>query len=165
LTTTVHEILSVERNSQANQQSSIEEKSTKKDSSLIDIPTTDNQPMPPIPSSKEEKSNFMPVCNQGEFFVEPKEIKQGITLEGVSPTVEIPEKIEPSLEEFKEAVHEKLTEGLPPMKDIQHHDTSIRHDFEDPFLQEENAQDKNFQFFKFISPTIGIWTQRKHDPS
>ena len=51
------------------------------------------------------------------------------------------------------------------MRDIQHHGTSIRHDFEDPFLYEENAQDESFQFFKFISPIIGTWTQRKHDPS
>jgi len=45
------------------------------------------------------------------------------------------------------------------MRDIQHHGTSIRHDFEDHFLQEENAQDKSFQFFKFISPTISTWVQ------
>jgi len=68
------------------------------------------------------------------------------------------------LKEFKE-VHDELTEGLPPIRDIQHHVTSIRHDFKYPFLQEENAQDESFQFFKFISPTIGTWAQRKHDPS
>jgi len=84
---------------------------------------------------------------------------------GIFPTAEIPEKIELSLEEFNEVVHDELTKGLPPIRDIQHHGTSIRHNFKDPFLQEENAQDESFQFFKFISPTIGTWTQRKHDPS
>jgi len=40
------------------QQLSIEEKSTKEDSSLIDIPVTDNQPIPPFSSSKEKKAKF-----------------------------------------------------------------------------------------------------------
>jgi len=59
----------------------IEEPSTQKDPSLIDLPATNNQPMPPIPSSKEKKPNFIPICNQGEFLMEPKEIKQDIALE------------------------------------------------------------------------------------
>ena len=121
--------------------------------------------IPPIPSLKEEPPKLMPVCNQDEFFMEPKEIKQRLVLEEVFPTAEIPEKVDKSLKESKEVVHDKLFEVLPPMKNNQHQGTYIHHDFEDPFLQEENAQDKNFQFFKFISPTIGIWTQRKHDPS
>jgi len=33
----------------------------------------------------------MSVYNQGEFFVEPKEVEKGIALEEVSITVEIPE--------------------------------------------------------------------------
>ena len=74
------------------QQPPIEEPSTQKDSSLIDLLASNNQPIPPIPSPKEEKSNFIPTCNQGEFFMEPKEIKQGIALEGVSLT-EISKKI------------------------------------------------------------------------
>ena len=115
--------------------------------------------MPLIPSPKEEQPNLMLVCNQDEFLVESKEIKKSLILEEVSL---IPEKIEPSLEEFK-AVHDEFTEGLPP--DIQHHDTSIRYDFENPFLQEENAQDESFQFFKFKLPTITTWTRRKHDPA
>ena len=45
------------------------------------------------------------------------------------------------------------------MRDIQHPGTSILYDFEDPFLQEKNSQDESFQFFKFISPTIGTWMQ------
>ena len=53
----------------------IEESLTQKDSSLINLPATNNQPMPPIPSPKEEKLNFMPIYNQGESFMEPKEIK------------------------------------------------------------------------------------------
>jgi len=59
-------------------------------------------PMPTIPSPKKEKPNFMPISNQGEFFVEPKDIKQGITLKEVSPTIKIPEEINQSLEELKE---------------------------------------------------------------
>jgi len=55
----------------------------------------------PIPSPKEEKPKFIPICNRGEFFVELKKIKQSLTLEEVSPTTEISEKIEPSLEEYK----------------------------------------------------------------
>jgi len=50
------------------------------------------------------------------------------------------------------------------MRDIQHHHTSIRHDFKDPFLHENNAHDESFQFFKFILPTIATWMQQKHDP-
>jgi len=73
--------------------------------------------------------------------------------------------IEPSLEEFKEVVHDELTKGLPSMREIQHNDTSIHHDFENNFLQEENTQEESFQFFKFISPIIGIWMQQKHDAS
>ena len=65
------------------QQPSIEEKSTKGDASLIDLSATDNQFMPPIPSSKKEKSQLVPICNQGEFFIELKEVKQGIALEEV----------------------------------------------------------------------------------
>ena len=45
------------------------------------------------------------------------QLTQDITLEEVSPTAEILEKIESSLEEFKE-VHDELTEGFPLMKDI-----------------------------------------------
>jgi len=66
--------------------------------------------------------------------------------------------------EFKK-VHNELPEGLPPKRDIQHHGTSIHHDFEHPFLQKESVRGERFKFFKFISPTIGMWAQRKHDPS
>jgi len=74
--------------------------------------------------------------------VEPKEIKQGIALEGVSLAVETPEKIELSLKEFKE-VYDELTEELPPMS-IQHHGTSIHHDFENPFLKRRMLKMKVF---------------------
>ena len=117
------------------------------------------QPMPPIPSLKEEKQTLMSICHQGEFFVEPNKIKQSITLEEVSPTTEILEKIELALEEFKEVVHDELTEELSPMRDIQYQGTSICHDFEDPFVQKKNAWDESFQFFEFISPTINTWVQ------
>ena len=42
------------------------------------------KPMSSIPSQTEEKSKLMPICNQGEFFRKPKEIKQRLTLEEVS---------------------------------------------------------------------------------
>jgi len=42
----------------------------------------------------------MSVCNQDEFFVESKEIKQSLGLEEVSPTAEILE-VDKSLEEYK----------------------------------------------------------------
>jgi len=66
--------------------------------------------------------------------VESKEIKQSLPLEEVSPTIEIPEKTDQSLEESKRVMHNKFLETLPPMKDIQHHGTLILHDFEDSFL-------------------------------
>jgi len=170
-TPTIHEILQSNETAEPHQQPPVEEKLTKGDSSNLQATISKAQsldevmqPIPPILSSKEEKQTFIPIWNQGEFFVKPRKIKQSIALEEVSPTTEISEKIEPSLEEFKE-VHDKLTEGLPPMRDIQYQGTSIRHDFEDPFLRKENTRDESFQLFKFISPTIGTWTQRKHDPS
>ena len=49
-------------------QPSIEKQSNLGGSSSTDIPVTDNQPMPPIPSSKKEKPQLMHVYNQGEFF-------------------------------------------------------------------------------------------------
>ena len=56
----------------------------------------------PKPAEEEEKPKFISICNRGEFFVEPKDIKQGITLKEVSPTIKIPEEINQSLEELKE---------------------------------------------------------------
>ena len=44
--------------------------------------------MPPIQESTEERLNLIFMCNQDEFFVEPKEVEQDIILE-VSTTVEI----------------------------------------------------------------------------
>jgi len=58
------------------QQPSIKEQSTKGDSSLTDILATNTQCKPPIQeSTEEEKTNFMPMCNQHEFFVEPKKVE------------------------------------------------------------------------------------------
>ena len=48
------------------------------------------KPMPPIQEfTEEEKSKFMPMCNQGKFFVESTKIKQSLILEKVSSTIEI----------------------------------------------------------------------------
>jgi len=51
------------------------------------------------------------------------------------------------------------------MRGIQHHGTFIHHGFEDSFMREESARDERFKFLKFMSPTIGMWAQRKYDPS
>ena len=80
------------------------------------------KPMPPIPSSKEEKLQLVPVCNQGKIFMKPKEIKQGVALEEVSTTIEIPEV--DKLQEWKGVVINKL-EVLPSMEDNHHHGTII----------------------------------------
>jgi len=132
---------------------------------LIDLLATDKQSVPPIPSSKKEKPQLVLICNQGEFFVKPKEVEHGIVLEGVSPTVKVPEEIDKLPDEDKGVGHDNLLDVLPPMEDNRHLGTFIFYNFKDPFLQEENARDESFQFFKFISPTIGTWTRRKHDPS
>jgi len=76
----------------------------------------------------------MPIRNQGEFFVDPKEVEQDIALE-VSPTTEIPKEVDKSLDECKKVGHDKLFEVSPPMEDIPHHGTSIRHSLENPFMQ------------------------------
>ena len=46
------------------------------------------------------------------------------------------------------------------MEDNHHHGTIIFHDFKDPFMQKENAQNDNSKFFEFISPTNITWVQR-----
>ena len=38
-----------------------------------------------------------------------------------------------------------------------HHNVSILHDFENPFIQKESARNESFKFFKFISPSISTW--------
>jgi len=81
------------------QQPSIEETSTQEDSSLIDLPAANNQPIPPIPGTREEKSEFISICNRGEFFVESEEIEQTLVLEEISPAVEISEEMDQSLKE------------------------------------------------------------------
>jgi len=60
------------------QQPPIEEPSTQEDSSLIDLPATNNPPIPLISSLKEEVPKF--ICNRGKFSVESKETTQGFVL-------------------------------------------------------------------------------------
>jgi len=105
--------------------------------------------MPHIPSSNEEKPQLVPVYNQGEFFMEPKEINQGIALEKISTTAEIPKEVNKLQEKCKGIEINKL-EVLPSMKDNQHHGTIILRDFEDPFLRKKSAKDDSFKFFEFI---------------
>ena len=80
--------------------------------------------IPPIPkSTEEEKPKFIFICNQDEFLVESKEIKKSpaLVVKEVSPTAEIFEKIEPSLEESKELCTTNFRKNYPPMRDIPHH--------------------------------------------
>jgi len=88
--------------------------------------------------------------------MESKEIKQRFALvkKEVAPFIEVPEKMKPMLEKFKRVVHYEFLKGLQPMRDIQRHDASIFHDFEDPFIWKESVRDESFKFFKLISPTI-----------
>jgi len=77
---------------------------------------------------------------RGESSVGSMETKQGFALlvkEEVIPPAEIHEKMKSLLGEFKEKVHDEFSEGLPPLRDIQHHGPSILHGFEDPFMQKK----------------------------
>jgi len=95
----------------------------------------------------------VPLCNQDEFFMEPKEIKKDIALEKVFTIAEISEEVN-KLQECKGFGINKL-EVLPSMEDI-HHDTTILHDFEDLFMRKESARDESYNFFKFILLTIPV---------
>jgi len=44
-----------------------------------------------------------------------------VVKEKVTLSIEVAEKMKPMLEEFKRVVQDELPEGLPPMRDIQHH--------------------------------------------
>jgi len=118
---------------------------------------------PALRPTEEETPKFIPIYNRGEFLVKSKEIKENFALvvkEKVTTSIEIPKKMKPMLEEFKEVVHDKPSEGLQPMRDIQHHDTSIIHGLENPFMQKESVRDESFRFFNFISPSISTWARR-----
>ena len=137
---------------ESHQQLPVEERSIKSDSSNIQATISQTQSfnevmkrMPPIPSSKEEKPQLMLVCNQDEFFVQPKKIKQNLVLE-VSTTAKISEKIDKSQEKCKRVGHDKL-EVLSPMENNRHHGTFILQDFENPFLHNECIQDYNVHRF------------------
>ena len=60
---------------------------------------------------------------------------------------------------------EMKLEHVREPKSLWQHSATILHNFKDNFMQKESAQDASFQFFKFISPTIGTWARQKHDPS
>ena len=81
------------------------------------------KPIPPVPKpAKEEKSKFIYICNQDEFLVERDKAKICFGDKKRSHSVhEVPEKMKFMLEEFKRVVHDELSEGLQPMRDIQHH--------------------------------------------
>ena len=76
------------------------------------------KPIPPPPKlTKEEKSNFISICNRGEFLVESKETKQRFALgvkEEISPAIEVLKKMKSILEEFQRIVHDELPTNCRP---------------------------------------------------
>jgi len=60
--------------------------------SLVDINLV-MKPTSPIPKPKKEKPKLVHICNQGEFFVEPKRIKQSLTLEKFLQPLKFPRKL------------------------------------------------------------------------
>ena len=57
-------------------------------------------------------------------MVESKETKQRFALivkDEVEPSVEVPEKMKPILEEFQRIVHDELLDELPSLRNIQYH--------------------------------------------
>jgi len=112
--------------------------------------------MPPVLSPKEEKSQLVPICNQGEFFMKTKRNKATSCF---IRSFFNRRNFRGDREESKGVVHDKLLETSPPMEDIPHHGTSILHGFKDPFMRKECAIYESFNFFKFISPTISTWVQ------
>jgi len=57
-------------------------------------------------------------------LVKSKETNKRFALvvkEEVAPSIEVPGKMNLMLEEFKRVIQDELPEGLPPMRDIQHH--------------------------------------------
>ena len=140
------------------QQLPVKEQSTKRDSLNLRVIIRQAQSLDEVmnsPSSKEKKPQLVPICNQGEFFVEPKEINQSVVLEEVSIIAEILEEVN-KLQECKGVGINKF-EVLLSMEDNHHHDTIILHNFEDPFLRKKSANDDSSNFFEFISPTISTW--------
>ncbi|XP_020262594.1 uncharacterized protein LOC109838567 [Asparagus officinalis] len=84
--------------------------------------------LPPIPPSpkhpKDQKSKQISLYNKCEFLAESKELKQRFALvvkEEVKTLIEVPGKMKSLLKEFEVLIPEELPEGLPPMRDIQHH--------------------------------------------
>ena len=95
------------------------------------------------------------MCNRDEFFVESKETKQGVTLlvkEEVTLPAEVSEKGDPLLEESKKVIHDELSEGLSPMKNIQPHIDFISEESQSNFLhcrinpmESEVLKDEDFE--------------------
>jgi len=50
--------------------------------------------------------------------VRPKEVKQDIILEDISPIIEVLKEVDKSLEEFKEVVYDNFVDILPLIRDI-----------------------------------------------
>jgi len=78
------------------------------------------RPISPIPKFTKEGSQFIFICNRGEFLVESKKTKKRFALvvkQEVTLPANIPE-MRPLLEEFKGVVHDELSKRLPSMRDI-----------------------------------------------
>ncbi|XP_020262738.1 uncharacterized protein LOC109838727 [Asparagus officinalis] len=82
-------------------------------------------PIPPSPKSPEDQnSKHISLYNKGKFIAESKELKQRFAFmvkEELKMPMEVPEKMKSLLKEFEVLIPEELSEGLPPMRDIQHH--------------------------------------------
>ena len=105
------------KTTEQHQQPSIEEPSTQEDYSLIDLAAISNLLIPPIPIPKEEEIHiqlrwvFSGIKGNRERFVLFDKGK-------VAPSIDIPKKVDQSLEEFKEVIYDELPKWLPPKRDI-----------------------------------------------
>ena len=75
--------------------------------------------------------------------MESEEIEKTLVLEKISPTAEISEEMDQSMEEYKGVIHDKLVNILPPMRGFQHHGTFIFVISKIPFMRKKSAKDES----------------------
>jgi hypothetical protein len=82
------------------------------------------RPLQEVENSTHSKGKPVLLSTGSEFIEEVKEARDIVALvtEGTPSSVsqKVPEIIRPMLEEFQDIMPEKMPEGLPPMRDIQH---------------------------------------------